>query len=561
MLLRMMPTLPVALNSAHPSAAKLGVQCFRRLMAKKIIMNAPRMAPRAMAATNISSFYSENEDLTFSSMHGMEDSVAEALAAAGFTRPSIVQELASPVLMSGNDVVIAAETGSGKTLSYLAPIVSMLIRQKKRQAEAEKPLFFHAVVLCPNATLCHQVVAVAKSLNASSPEGSPQISAAFINSSNPPPLEAPDVVVATPAGLLNFIEGPGHSYGRLWTPDGMQARVRHVVLDEADLLMGRAYNKSVIELLSMLKSGDRRRVESKIFEELGMMDEEFKRIPRRYQVAAWRGGTQGLLDAGFKPQVKPDPEAKYGPYWKRQYVFAAATMPSITYSDAGSEINKLYPDAEWVCTDLLHQSKIKLEHTWVKVDDITWQHELFTAIQEDPDYKAGTARTLVFARDGASAEELSERLDAAKIDHGVYHKSRPLADINAALGMMRQPADGKPRVLVCTDAAARGLDLPGVTHVIQADFAPNAIDFLHRIGRTGRADSSGKVTSHYRDHNVPLVEVLQKFVEEGRPLETAFSRARSFSKKFKKSGGVFAPRGVARPAYDQAMRAPPPMDS
>ena len=51
----------------------------------------------------------------------------------------------------------------------------------------------------------------------------------------------------------------------------------------------------------------------------------------------------------------------------------------------------------------------------------------------------------------------------------------------------------QPRILVCTDAASRGLDLPDITHVIQADFAPNAIDFIHRIGRTGRADQPGKV--------------------------------------------------------------------
>lgn len=59
---------------------------------------------------------------------------------------------------------------------------------------------------------------------------------------------------------------------------------------------------------------------------------------------------------------------------------------------------------------------------------------------------------------------------------------------------MRQQAlealrgSGGGRVLVCTDAAARGLDLPAITHVVQADFADNAVDFLHRIGRTARGD-------------------------------------------------------------------------
>ncbi len=79
--------------------------------------------------------------------------------------------------------------------------------------------------------------------------------------------------------------------------------------------------------------------------------------------------------------------------------------------------------------------------------------------------------------------------------HVVYHKNRPVAETKQALVSMQQEPCG---VMVCTDAAARGLDIQGVTHVVQADFAPNAIDFIHRIGRTGRAHRSGKVTSLYR---------------------------------------------------------------
>ena len=114
--------------------------------------------------------------------------------------------------------------------------------------------------------------------------------------------------------------------------------------------------------------------------------------------------------------------------------------------------------------------------------------------------------------------------------------------------------------MVCTDAAARGLDIQGITHVIQADFAPNAVDFIHRIGRTGRADRSGKVTSLYRDFNVDLVQVLLQYVEEGRPLEAAFSRARSFSRKIKRRG-EFIPRGYTKGQYDKEMSKEQDSDS
>jgi superfamily II DNA/RNA helicase len=81
-----------------------------------------------------------------------------------------------------------------------------------------------------------------------------------------------------------------------------------------------------------------------------------------------------------------------------------------------------------------------------------------------------------------------------------------------------------------------------VTHVIQAQFAPNAIDFIHRVGRTGRVGSKGKVTSLYQSHDLALMQVLKQYIEEGRPLEAAFSRARSFSRKLKRKG-EFVARG------------------
>lgn len=101
-------------------------------------------------------------------------------------------------------------------------------------------------------------------------------------------------------------------------------------------------------------------------------------------------------------------------------------------------------------------------------------------------------------------------------------------------------------IMVSTDAAARGIDFPSVTHVIQADFVANAVDFLHRVGRTARAGKSGKVTSIYTPADSVLAEVLQQYVEAGEPLEECFSRNRSFSRKLKRYG-KFVARGKEGP--------------
>lgn len=102
-------------------------------------------------------------------------------------------------------------------------------------------------MLCANVALCQQVVSVVGSIKG--PDGSPLATAALINSSNPPPFDAPDFIVATPAGLLTILTDAGGTYGWLWSEEGLQARVRHVVVDEADLLLGQAYSKATDRVL------------------------------------------------------------------------------------------------------------------------------------------------------------------------------------------------------------------------------------------------------------------------------------------------------------------------
>ncbi|EFJ41914.1 hypothetical protein VOLCADRAFT_98000 [Volvox carteri f. nagariensis] len=560
--------------STCPLAAQLGLVPTRGFAAaaKKRINKLPRLEAVAVAAETSSSgdttFYSDTQQ-SFAELE-VSPVLQEALAASGFSRPSKIQELTAPHILRGRNVVITAETGSGKTLSYVIPIAHLMLKQRAalerhqqqqlqepqpqqnlpdtaptdpapRDRSSATPRRYHALVLCPNAALCQQVVATVNGLQG--PDGEQLLTAAHINSSNPPPFDAPDVIVATPAGLLTIINDAGGAYGWLWSEEGMQARVRHVVVDEADLLLGNAYIKATERILTLFKVADRRRVEAKILEELGLADKsDFDRLPRAIKVAGWQGGVPAMLAEGYRPKRALNPEAKYGPYWRRQYILSAATMPTITYSDVGSQIQKMYSDAVWVSTELLHVSKPQVAHAWREVSEESFGVTLLDVVRSDPDYQARRGKTLIFAADGASADAVSELLHGGQVPHVVYHKSRPKPEQSAALQALRQQ-DGT--VMVCTDAAARGLDVQGITHVVQADFAPNTIDFLHRIGRTARAGNSGRATSLYREHNRALVEVIRKYIAEGIPLEAAFSRARSFRRKLKRMGGVFVPRGMS----------------
>eukprot|EP00951_Prasinocladus_malaysianus_P031957 scaffold309021_cov19-Prasinocladus_malaysianus.AAC.1 len=91
----------------------------------------------------------------------------------------------------------------------------------------------------------------------------------------------------------------------------------------------------------------------------------------------------------------------------------------------------------------------------------------------------------------------------------------PAGDRKAAIDIMSR--DGGA-VMICTDSAARGLDIPNVTHVIQAEFALSAVDFIHRAGRTARAGAAGKLISLYTDDDAPLALAIRSAIESGVPV-------------------------------------------
>lgn len=142
------------------------------------------------------------------------------------------------------------------------------------------------------------------------------------------------------------------------------------------------------------------------------------------------------------------------------------------------------------------------------------------------------SRTMVFANTVEAVESVAKILHTAGIQCFCYHRNTSLEESTKNLVDFRE----RGGVLVCTDAAARGLDIPNISHVIQAEFASSAVDFLHRVGRTARAGQPGLVTSLYSDQNRDLVAAVQEAEKLGKPVETAFSRKRSFRNKIKKRG-------------------------
>jgi len=124
----------------------------------------------------------------------------------------------------------------------------------------------------------------------------------------------------------------------------------------------------------------------------------------------------------------------------------------------------------------------------------------------------------VFSRTKHGADKIARKLSQAGIETGTLHSNRSQSQRTAALHAFRL---GRVRVLVATDIAARGLDIEAISHVINFDFPPQPEDYVHRIGRTGRAEATGDAISFVTPDDEDSVRALERMTRKKIERRTA----------------------------------------
>ncbi|XP_058112175.1 DEAD-box ATP-dependent RNA helicase 22 [Magnolia sinica] len=501
------------------------------------------------------SFFAD-EAITWKSL-GISDQLCQSLSDVGLRKPSLVQAACIPYILSGNDVVIAAETGSGKTHGYLVPLFEKLCAPSNPSGsvddnQANPQPHRLSLVLCPNVMLCEQVVRMANCLCNS--HGEPLLRIYAVCGRHGWPVSRPDILVSTPAALLNclFALDPEKRRRSKFLRD-----VKYVVFDEADMLLCGSFQNQVIRIINMLRFDEKllSRMQDSALENSTKLDvdtvvdfepeddEELQAVSYSEEEDENEGG----VDLG-DVRTEENEEIKAGPYrgkdWRRvrkiyvrskQYIFVAATLPESGKKTAGGLLKRMFPEASWVSGNYLHCHNPRLEQRWIEVTRDTQVDVLINAVKQGFNSQAidsddDGSRTMVFANTVDAVESVAKILQRVGVECISYHSDSSLEERAKAL-IDFQEGGG---VLVCTDAAARGLDIPNVSHVIQAEFATSAVDFLHRVGRTARAGQSGLVTSLFTESNHDLVAAVRLAGKLGQPVEKAFSRKRSFRNKLKK---------------------------
>jgi ATP-dependent RNA helicase RhlE len=209
-----------------------------------------------------------------------------------------------------------------------------------------------------------------------------------------------------------------------------------------------------------------------------------------------------MLDMGFVPAIRQI--VKLLPR-KRQTLFFSATL--------SREIEKLTGEF------LTDPEKVEIgrrsnpaETVSQSVYEISQPHKpaLLSHLLRDHSYNM----VLVFTRTKHGADRIAKRLSAEGITTGTLHSNRSQ---NQRLRALTDFKEGKVRVLVATDIAARGIDVEGISHVINFDFPPHHEDYVHRIGRTGRAKAVGEAVSFVSKEDQGSLRSLERFIGRGIP--------------------------------------------
>ena len=352
-----------------------------------------------------------------------------AVAEQGYTQPTPIQAQAIPVVLSGRDLLGAAQTGTGKTAGFALPLLQRLSGgANASHSPARHPV--RALIITPTRELAAQVEESVRTYGKYTTLKSALV---YGGVGMQPQVDAlrrgVDILVATPGRLLDHVQQK--------TVDLRQVQI--LVLDEGDRMLDMGFIHDIRRILALLPAQRQNLLFSATFpEEIRKLAASFMKNPMTVEVA--RRNTPAELVAQVAHPVPAD------------------------------------------------QKRQLLAHL-VKSND--WR------------------QVLVFVRTKHGANRLAQQLSREGIEADAIHGNKAQ---NARTRTLAQFKAGSLRVLVATDIAARGLDIEALPHVVNYDMPHVAEDYVHRIGRTGRAGVEGEAVSLVSPEERPLLAAIERLM-------------------------------------------------
>ncbi|MDP5032117.1 MAG: DEAD/DEAH box helicase [Paraglaciecola sp.] len=363
---------------------------------------------------------------------GLCEELLKAIAEQGYATPSAIQVSAIPAVLSGRDVMAAAQTGTGKTAAFVLPVLQGLMNKAPCDSKQVRVL-----IITPTRELAAQVALSVERYSQYLPVRS---CAAFggirIDSQIEKLRSKVDVLTATPGRLLDLFDRQALDF----------TEIEVVVFDEADRMLELGFSKEIQRIHSLLP----------VVRQTLMFSATFS--------IAIKTLAKGMLN---NPQL----------------IELAGLNKTV---DAVKQV--IHPvDKSRKSELLIHLLKT---HRWPQV--------------------------LVFSRTKEGADRLVIQLEQAGITSAAIHANRSQHARTLVLDGFR---NGTVKVLVATDIASRGIDISQLPCVINVDLPYVAEDYVHRIGRTGRAGASGIAISLFSDDETKQLVAIERAIGRKFSLE------------------------------------------
>ncbi len=437
------------------------------------------------------------DDVDISAWVGLDLSsqLLGSLAKLKFSKPTLIQAAAIPQILAGHDVIGKASTGSGKTLAFGIPIVEKWLELAENEAKTElkSPL---ALVMSPTRELAHQLTDHIKDLCTGLPN-SPyvcSVTGGLSVQKQQRQLVKADIVVGTP--------------GRLWevlssSPELMASfkRIGYLVVDEADRLLTEGHFKEASEIFNALD-----RVEEDEDEE---GEDERSLTPRQtlvFSATFHKGLQQKLAGKGRYDLMSKDDSMEY-------------LLEKLNFREEKPkfiDVNPVSQMAAGLKEGLIEcgaMEKVSKHHaTSNPVTNGLQDLYLYALLLLYPNVRA-----LVFTNSISTARRITPMLQNLNLQTHPLHSQMPQKARLRSIERFTATSQGNTTILIATDVAARGLDIPNVDLVVHYHVPRAADTYVHRSGRTARADKKGvSVLLCAPEEVTPTRRLIAKVHAQGR---------------------------------------------
>lgn len=366
---------------------------------------------------------------------GLSQPLTQAIQSLGYSKPTTIQSKAIPAILQGDDLIAAAQTGTGKTASFVLPIL-----EKLSKGETQRKKRVRALILTPTRELAQQIDQKVRdygqnlSLKPLAMYGGvdekPQKQAL---------IEGVDILIATPGRLLDM-------YGKRAVHF---EEIEVLVMDEADRMLDMGFIDDINKILD--------------------------RLPTDIQHL--------LFSATLSNKVRD--------------LAKTAVHDPFEISIAANQASKKNIE-QWLITVDKDKKSALLSHM---IKENNWD------------------QALIFIETKHGAAKLASQLEKRGIEAEAFHSGRSQAVRSKLLADFKA---GKIKYMIATGVGARGIDIEGLTRVINYDLPFPADEYVHRIGRTGRADAQGEAISFVsKDNfkNLCMIEARLGHLIERRVIE------------------------------------------